>query len=183
MFGNFFSFSVSRQFNISTISSFEPPSSTPGEIDRCPHGRFCPKYDTKKLLFEAFFIIMRIFGSVQPESECIFPFQYKIVFQPYPSFKPPSSTPGEDIARELFCQKFDAEKLLFEAFLIIMSIFYSIPPTSECIFPLLSNLKFKPYHLSSPLAPLWGGIDLCACGLFCPKFDAEKLLFEAFFLG
>ncbi len=52
---------------------------------------------------------------------------------------------------------------------------------SECIFPFLYNLIFKPYHLSSPLAPFQGEIDICPCGLFCPKFDAEKLLFKPFF--
>ncbi len=54
---------------------------------------------------------------------------------------------------------------------------------SECIFPFLNNLIFKPYHLSSHLTPLQGGgIDIGPRWLFCPKFDAEKLLFEAFFL-
>ncbi len=44
------------------------------------------------------------------------------------------------------------------------------------------NLIFKPYHLSSPLAPLWGGeIVICPRRLFCPKFYVKKLLFEAFF--
>ncbi len=47
-------------------------------------------------------------------------------------------------------------------------------------FLFLYNLIFKPYHLSSSLAPLREEIDICSRGLFCPKFDAEKLLFEAF---
>ncbi len=48
-------------------------------------------------------------------------------------------------------------------------------------FAFLYNLIFKPYPLSSPLAPLGRGIDICPRGLFCPKFNAKKLLFEAFF--
>ncbi len=65
-----------------------------------------------------------------------------------------------------------------------MRIFGSAQPKSECNFPFLYNLIFKPYHLSSALAPLQGGggeIDICSCRLLCPKFDTEKLLFEAFF--
>ncbi len=52
---------------------------------------------------------------------------------------------------------------------------------SECIFPFLYNLIFKPYHVSSPVAPLRGEIVICPRRLFCLKFDAEKLLFEAFY--
>ncbi len=51
----------------------------------------------------------------------------------------------------------------------------------NAIFPFLYNLIFKPYHLSIPLAPLRGEIDIYLNGLFCPKFNTEKLLFEAFF--
>ncbi len=35
----------------------------------------------KKLLFEPFFGILRIFRSVQPKSECIFPFPYNLIIQ------------------------------------------------------------------------------------------------------
>ncbi len=45
----------------------------------------------------------------------------------------------------------------------------------------LYNLIFQPYHLLSPLAPLLGEIDIRPRWPFCPKFDAEKLLFKAFF--
>ncbi len=112
-------FSVSVKFNISTISSFKPLCTTLGGDRHMPSGLFYPKFDAEKLLFQAFFGILRIFGSVQPKSECIFLFLY--------------------------------------------------------------NLIFKPDHLSSPLAPLWGEIDICPRGLFYPIFNTEKLLFEAFF--
>ncbi len=62
-----------------------------------------------------------------------------------------------------------------------MRIFGSIQPKSECNFPFLYNLIFKPCHLSSPLTPLWGKIDIYPHGLFCPKFDSENFLFEDFF--
>ncbi len=53
------------------------------EIDICSCGRFCPKFDAKKLSFEAFLGKMRIFGSVQPKRECNFPFLYNLIFKPY----------------------------------------------------------------------------------------------------
>ncbi len=78
--------------------------------------------------------------------------------------------------------KFDAYKPLFELFFGIMCIFGSIQPKSECNFPFLYNLIFKPYyHLSRPLPPLWEKIDIYPHRLFCPKFDAENLLFEVYF--
>ncbi len=57
------------------------------------------------------------------------------------SFEAPTSTGGEGIdicPRGLFCPKFDAEKLLFETFFRILCI------SSECSFPFLYNLIFKP---------------------------------------
>ncbi len=48
-------FSISVQFNVSTVSSIEPLSTTPGEIDIRPRGIFYPKFDAEKLLFEASF--------------------------------------------------------------------------------------------------------------------------------
>ncbi len=52
-----------------TFQSFEPPSSTPGEIDICARILFWTKFNFDQLLFEAFFDAMRIFGSVQPKSK------------------------------------------------------------------------------------------------------------------
>ncbi len=148
-----------------------------------PSQTFCPKFDAEKLLFETFYGIMRIFGSVHPESECNFPFLYNLIFKPYHISRPLATLRGKiDICpRALSCPKFDAEKLLFEAFFGIMLIFASVQSKSECNFPFLYNLIFQPYHLSSPLALLQGEIDICPHRLFCLKFDAEKLLFEAFF--
>ncbi len=62
-----------------------------------------------------------------------------------------------------------------------------------CVFLVASNLKpnlldcfwtllfFEGGNLSSPLAPLQREINICACGLFCTKFNFEQLLFKAFF--
>ncbi len=128
---------------------------------------------------------MRIFSSIHPKSECIFFVSVQFNISTILPFEPLSSIPGRwetDICPcGLFCTKFYAKKLLFEAFFGIMRIFGSVQPKSECNFLFIYNLIFQLYHLSSPVAPLWGGIDICPRGLFCLKFDAEKLLFEAFF--
>ncbi len=86
------------------------------------------------------------------KSECIFPFLYNLIFKPYHLSSPLAPLQKEmDICLQwLFCPKFDAEKLLFEAILGILCIFRSVQPKSECNFPFLYNLIFKPYHLSSP---------------------------------
>ncbi len=85
------------------------------------------------------------------KSECIFPFLYNLIFKPYHLSSPLASLQREmDICpRRLFCPKFDAEKLFFEAFLGKLRIFGSVQPKSECNFSFLYNLIFKPYHLSS----------------------------------
>ncbi len=111
--------------------------------------------------------------------------KYIHFFQPYRlsrSLAPPLGRGGIDICpQELLCLKFDAKKLLFKAIFGIMRILGSVQPKSKCIFPFLHNSIFQPYRLSSSLTPLWGVADICPCGLFYPKFDTEKLLFEAFF--
>ncbi len=119
------------------------------------------------------------------KSEGIFLFLYKLILKPYHLSSPlaPLGGGGEigNYPRRLFGPKFYSKKLLFEPFFGILPIFGSVQPKRECIFPFLYNLIFKPYHLSSPLAPLWEVIGICPRAFFCPKFDPEKLLFEAFF--
>ncbi len=46
-----------------------------GEIDMCASGLFCTKFNSKQLLFKAFFDVMRIFGSVESYIECNLPFR------------------------------------------------------------------------------------------------------------
>ncbi len=74
---NWMYFSISVQNNISTISIFQSPSSTLRE-NICARGLVCMKFNSKQLLFQAFFDIMRIFGSIEPQSELNFPFLYII---------------------------------------------------------------------------------------------------------
>ncbi len=62
--------------------SISPRSSASlGETDICAHWFFCTKVDVQEFLFEAFTHIMYIFGSVEPQTESTFPFNYIIVFE------------------------------------------------------------------------------------------------------
>ncbi len=80
----------------------------------------------------------------------------------------------------VFCKKFNAHYLLFEAFFDIMRIFGCVPPESESTFPFQYNIIFENINLSSHVAPLLREIDMGAHWLFCTKFNAQQLLFEAF---
>ncbi len=88
---------------------------------------------------------MRIFGTVQSESESTSQFQYIIIFQRLQSFKAPSSTPGDmDICADwFFCIKFNSQQLLFEQFLDIVGNFGSVQPESESTFPFQWNIMFR----------------------------------------
>ncbi len=39
------------------------------------------EFISEKLLFQAFFHVMRIFGSVEPLNECNLPFPYRTIFR------------------------------------------------------------------------------------------------------
>ncbi len=74
------------------------------------------------------FLIIGNFGSMGPESETTFPFQYNIIFEIYQSLEAPSSTPGGDrhVPPLIFCTKFNSEQLLFEEFFYIISNFCGV---------------------------------------------------------
>ncbi len=42
------------------------------EVDIRPCGLFCTKFNAEPLLFQYFFDVMRIFGSVEPQTNLIF---------------------------------------------------------------------------------------------------------------
>ncbi len=50
------------------------------EIDIRAPGLFCTKFNFEQLIFKVFFDPMRIFGSVEPQTESTFPFLYIIIF-------------------------------------------------------------------------------------------------------
>ncbi len=72
---------ISMPYNILNIWIFGGPSSTEGVIPIFAHWLFCEKFNAHEFLFEGFFDIMRVFGSILPESESTFPFQYNIIFE------------------------------------------------------------------------------------------------------
>ncbi len=67
-------------YYISKVGIFRAPSSTLRGIDGCPRRLFCTKFDSEQLLFQSFFDVMRIFGSVEPETKSTFNKFYKFWF-------------------------------------------------------------------------------------------------------
>ncbi len=102
------------------------------DIDICIRGLFCTKFNSKRLLFEAFFDVMRIFGSIEPQSDS-FPFCILKDFKHIDLLSPLAPLVGQIIiyACGLFCMKFNSEQLLFEAIFYITHIFGSVQPESE----------------------------------------------------
>ncbi len=72
----YFAFSVQYSilyFNHIDLSSSLAPLGR--EIDICAHRLFSMKFNCEQLLFEVFLDVMRIFGIVEPQIECILQFQ------------------------------------------------------------------------------------------------------------
>ncbi len=97
--------------NVSKLTIFGAPSSTYGKIDACSHWLFCTEFNARQLLFEAFSQIMRIFDSIEPESESTFPFQYNIIFETNQSLEnlAPRLREIDMCAHSLFCTQFNAQ--------------------------------------------------------------------------
>ncbi len=70
---------------------------------------------------------------------------YIIIFQRWESFKPFSSTLGEDrhMHSGLFCAKFNFKQLLFKAFFDAMRIFGGVEPQTESTSPFLYIIIFQ----------------------------------------
>ncbi len=71
-----------------TYWSLESLAPLMGEIDIWARWLFCVKFNSEQHLFEAFFDVMCIFGSVEPHCEFNFPLLYIIRFQTYWSIEP-----------------------------------------------------------------------------------------------
>ncbi len=84
-------------------------------------------------------------------------------------------------AHWLYCTKFNAQQLLFEAFFNITDSFGSVEHELNLLSHFSAIEYLKHINFWSPLAPLLGTIDMCAQGLYCTKFNSQQLLFEAFF--
>ncbi len=66
-----------------------------GEIDMCTNRVFYRKFNSQRLLLEAFFDITDIFGSAGPLSESTFLFQYITIFETWQSWEPLAPLQGE----------------------------------------------------------------------------------------
>ncbi len=68
---------------------------------------------------------MRIFGSIEPLNECLLPFLYSIILQPYQSFELPSSTPGGDrqMRSRTFLEEIQFRTTFIVSFYHVMRIF------------------------------------------------------------
>ncbi len=129
----FFSFSVSVQFNISTISSFEHPTSTPRGDRHMPLQTFLSEIRCRKTFSWALFWDNAYFQQHLAQKWMYFPFLYNFIFKPYHLSSPLAPLQGEiDICpRTLPRPKFDAETLLFASFFVTIRIFSSVQPKSE----------------------------------------------------
>ncbi len=74
----FFRFNTLQYFKLGNLWS---PIALLREVDMCTHWVFCRKFNIQQILFEAFFDIINIFGSAEPENESTLFFQYIIRFQ------------------------------------------------------------------------------------------------------
>ncbi len=103
---------------------------------------------------------MRIFDSIPPKSECIFPFLYNLIFKPYHLWNPLAPLWWGDRhmpLRTFFVQNSMLKNFYLELFFFsILHIFGSVQPKSECIFPFLYNLIFQlntgDNHILGPVA-------------------------------
>ncbi len=116
-----------------------------GQVDICARGHFCTKFTSKQLLFEAFFDVMRTFGSIEPHSESNFPFLYVIRFLTYWSWEPPSSTHGGETyaVADFFVQNSISNNFYLKLFFDVMRIFGSVEPQTEHTFPFQYIITFK----------------------------------------
>ncbi len=120
-------FVVSINVIFQPYKSFEPPSSPVGEGDRhMPSGTFLDKIQCRTTF-------MAVLSS-KWNGFCI---SINLIFQPYKSFKPPSSTPrGED--RHAFADFFGQNSMPNNFYLKVF-----LP--AMCIFGSVINVIFQPW--------------------------------------
>ncbi len=68
------------------------------------------------------------------------------------------------------------------SFFQVIRIFGNIEPKIDCNMPFLYNIIFQPYESFTTPSFTRAGLDICACRLFCTKFNAKQLSFEVLFL-
>ncbi len=127
-FNVIFSFSTLLYFNNINHSSLL--ALLWGVIDICTRGLFRAKFNSEKLLFEAFLLRCVFLAALSPKFKVIFSFSIILYFDNI-NLSRPLSPLWEVIdicACGLFWAKFNSEKLLFEAFFAAMRIFGSVEP-------------------------------------------------------
>ncbi len=105
-------------FHFSTMQhqSLEPLAPFLGVIDIRAHWLLCTGFNAQQLLFQVLFHTICIFGSIKPQTESTFPFQYNVTYQ---SLELLSSTPGRDRhVRSLIFVYGMLNNFYFERFLI-----------------------------------------------------------------
>ncbi len=147
--------------------SFEPPSSTLGEDRHIRSLTFCTKFNFEQLLFKAFFYAMRIFGGIEPQTESTF------------------LTLGRD--RHMSSQTFFVWNLISNNFYLKLFLMWCVflaasSPKLNLLPRFCILLFFKNGNLSSPLAPLWGKIDICVRELFCTKLNSNNFHLKLFWM-
>ncbi len=139
-----------------------------GEIDICVCGLFRTKFNAKQLLFQSFFDVVHLFGSVEPQTESTFPFLHIIIFQRWLSFEPLAPLWGEiDYASRFFCTKFNAEQFLFQTFFDAVHIFGCVEPLSEFTLLFLYIVFFFQIGESVKQPSSTPGGDRHMCPLLC----------------
>ncbi len=100
-----------------------------------PFWTFLSKIRCRKTYLKLFLGLCVFLAAFSPKGECIFPLMYNVIFKPCHLSRPLAPLCGEihTYPRELFCLKFDVEKLLFEVFLGVMHIFSSVQSKSESL--------------------------------------------------
>ncbi len=123
-----------------------------------------------------FWIKCEIFRSVQLQSESTSSFLNITIFQKMTIFRTPSSTLAWYRHMRPLTSSYRIQRLT----IFIWSIsgydayFWQHPTPKWIYFPVFEHYNIsKDGNLWSPLALLWGEIDICAHWLFCTEFNAR----------
>ncbi len=141
----------------------------------------CTEFNAQQLLFEAFFHIMRIFGSVETQTESTFPLQYNIIFETYQSLEVLSSTleEGRHVHPLTFLYRNQRSTIFIGTIFGYNAIFCSVKPSSESTFPFFYIIISQAHQsLEPPSSTVGGGeVDICA-----PDFFVGNLILNNFYL-
>ncbi len=137
----------------------------------------CMEFNASRLLFEAFFHITRIFGSVESQTESTFPFQYNIIFKKFQPLGPLSSTleGGRHVHSLTFLYRIQWSTTFIGTIFAYNAYFWQRWVPKWIYFPIFLhyNTYFKHISFLNPPAPLSGEVVICASWLFCREFNSK----------